>query len=57
MKGVEISKMGEDKMSSKFEIDNNNQKDRDMMQGDDAQFAQWLINDAKKYGVNGRKYR
>lgn len=40
-----------------YEIDNKNQKEKDMMQGDDKQFAHWIMNDAKKYGVNGRKYR
>lgn len=40
-----------------LEIDDKNQKEKDMMWGDDTQFAHWIMNDAKKYGVNGRKHR
>lgn len=42
---------------TKYEIDNKNQKEKDMMQGDDKQFAHWIMNDARKYGVNGRRFR
>lgn len=41
-----------------YEIDNKNQKDKDMMVcKTDEEFVHWLMNDARKYGVKGRKYR
>lgn len=40
-----------------YEIDNKEQFTAAMMQGDDEQFARWLVNDAKKYGVHGGKFR